>query len=208
MEERRQAAGSGLRGRYRAQVRDEIKQVALNQLAEGGPQALSLNAVAKTLGVSGPALYRYFGSRDSLLTDLVVDAYHDLAAALEAAVAKEEAGPAERLLALGYAYRAWAVGEPHRYRLLFRAPLHGYDAHSDPLVQASRLAMGVAVDVLTGLGDSGESPASTATRATTLWARLHGLVSLEIEGNFASMGLDPTPLYDAEIGALIEEGRR
>jgi hypothetical protein len=46
-------------------------------------------------------------------------------------------------------------------------------------------------------------PASVALAATTLWARLHGLISLEIEGNFASMGLDPTALYDAEVADVI-----
>ncbi|GAA4587522.1 TetR/AcrR family transcriptional regulator [Planotetraspora phitsanulokensis] len=224
MDGRAHAGGPGLRGRFRAQVRDEIKQVALRQLADGGPQALSLNAVAKVLGVSGPALYRYFANRDALLTDLVVDAYRDLAAACEAATAGAWKDPADRLRALAKAYRAWALEEPHRYRLLFRAPLYGYDAHSEPLVQASQIAMNVAVEVLEGIAAEGpvaggelEAPlaewaagrgmpgaaAVIAVRATTLWARLHGLVSLEIEGNFASMGLDPTPLYEGEITNLL-----
>ena len=65
---------------------------ALRQLAEGGPQALSLNAIAKELGVSGPALYRYFAGRDELLTELVADAYDDLGAALEYAHARKTEG--------------------------------------------------------------------------------------------------------------------
>jgi AcrR family transcriptional regulator len=225
VDEQPHGGGPGLRGRFRAQVRDEIKQVALRQLAEGGPQALSLNAIAKVLGVSGPALYRYFASRDGLLTDLVVDAYRDLAAACEAATAGTWKDPADRLRALAQAYRGWALAEPHRYRLLFRAPLFGYDAHSEPLVQASQLTMNVAIEVLEGIAVEGPATAGgelesqlaewaagrglprgaamIAVRATTLWARLHGLVSLEIEGNFASMGLDPTPLYAAEVTDLL-----
>ena len=73
---------SSIRERYRAQVRDEAKQAALAQLAQGGPAAVSISAIGKQLGVSGPALYRYFASRDELLTELVIDAYADLAAAL------------------------------------------------------------------------------------------------------------------------------
>src|SRR5580698_7712010 len=74
-----------MRARYRAQVRGEVKQAALSQLAESGPAGLSVSAIGKQLGVSGPALYRYFASRDELLTELVIDAYHDVAHALSAA---------------------------------------------------------------------------------------------------------------------------
>ncbi|WP_392971850.1 TetR/AcrR family transcriptional regulator [Streptomyces sp. LN245] len=81
-------SGTGPRDRFRAQVRQEVKTAALRQLAEGGPEALSLNAIAKQLGMTGPALYRYFANRDSLLTDLVVDAYGDLASTLARAAAE------------------------------------------------------------------------------------------------------------------------
>jgi AcrR family transcriptional regulator len=152
--------------------------VALRQLAEGGPAAVAINAIARELGVSGPALYRYFKNRDALLTALVLDAYDDLAGAL--------AGQ-DSLEALAHAYRAWALAQPHRYRLLFSAPLPGYDAHQDALVQAARRSM----DRLVQFVD--------AERAVTLWSRLHGHVSLEIEGNFASMRLDPEKLFARAI---------
>jgi AcrR family transcriptional regulator len=194
---------TSMRGRYREHVRDEVKQVALRQLAEGGPPALSVNAIAKELGVSGPALYRYFAGRDELLTELILDAYHDLAVALR---------PAASVPALGEAYRAWAKAQPHRYRLLFTAPLPGYDAQSDTLIAASQEVMDVVLGVL-----SDESPVAAplarqftkwakarghsdvrpgvAARAVVLWARVHGVVSLEIEGNFAAMGLDPDAVF-------------
>jgi AcrR family transcriptional regulator len=218
------APGGGIRDRFRAQVRGEVKQVALRQLAEGGPQALSINAIGKELGVSGPALYRYFASRDDLLTELVADAYLDLASALATATRRaRRRSPAQRLRAFAAAYRDWANAEPHRYRLLFAAPLPGYDAQSERLVTASREAMNVLLDVLVGLGpDKGRtSPLdgqldrwarsrelttidpAVALRAVITWSRLHGLVSLEIEGNFASMGLDPDLLFDAEVTALL-----
>lgn len=210
-----------LRDRFRAQVRDEVKQVALQQLADGGPQALSLNAIAKALGVSGPALYRYFANRDALLTELIIDAYHDFGAALGDAVTKTRG---DRLRAIVGAYRDWALAEPYRYRLLFGAPLPGYDAQAERLVEASQLAMKVVLEVTTGLGlpaggrkradaelvawaeRHGYAPvdAPAARAAITAWARMHGLVSLEIEGNFASMGLDPRPLYDTVIADLTD----
>jgi AcrR family transcriptional regulator len=197
-----------IRGRYRAHVRDEVKEVALRQLAEGGPQALSVNAIAKELGVSGPALYRYFAGRDDLLTELILDAYRDFGAALR------DRTDVRSLVA---AYRAWALAQPHRYRLLFSAPLPGYDAHAEPLVAAAQEAMDVVLAVLgEGNTPAPEVPArlrrqlaawakarsqddvdpAVAAHAVVLWARVHGMVSLEIEGNFASMGLDPGPLYE------------
>ena len=159
-------------------VRAAVKKVALSQLQAGGPPAVALNAIARELGVSGPALYRYFRNRDALLTELVLDAYNDLADALEGAQS------------LAHAYRAWALAQPHRYRLLFAAPLPGYDAHQPELVAAAQRSMALLLKV-----------EPDRERAVTLWSRMHGHVSLEIEGNFASMGLDPEALYAATLNA-------
>lgn len=157
-------------------VRAAVRNVALDQLKQGGPAAVAINAIARELGVSGPALYRYYRNRDALLTALIKDAYDDLAAALAAA------GDLPR------AYRAWALAQPHRYRLLFAAPLPGYDAHQPELIAAAQRSM----DLLLAIEPDRE-------RAVTLWSRMHGHVSLEIEGNFASMGLDPETLYERTL---------
>lgn len=213
-----------MRERYRAQVRGEVKQAALRQLAESGPAGLSVSAIGKQLGVSGPALYRYFASRDELLTELVIDAYDDLADALRAAARQPAVTePRARFDALARAYRSWAVAQPHRYRLLFGPPLPGYDAHAQQLVDASQAAMNQLLGVLRELGDR-TAPAppqplasqltawalahdpsispSAALRAVLIWSRLHGLVSLEIAGNFASMGIDPGQVFEAQLSAL------
>ena len=84
------------RERYRLQVREEIKAHAWEQVATAGASALSLNAIARRMGLSGPALYRYFASRDELITELVLDAYRDLAGTCRAAASAEH-GPAARL---------------------------------------------------------------------------------------------------------------
>ncbi|MEV4759454.1 TetR/AcrR family transcriptional regulator [Micromonospora sp. NPDC049559] len=199
MDETTSGPAGGIRGRFRAQVRDEVKRTALRQLAEGGPQALSVNAIAKELGVSGPALYRYFANRDELLTELVRDAYHDLAAALRAAAGGDLA-PADRLRAVGAAYRDWALRQPHRYRLLYTAPLPGYDTHAEQLVRAAQESMDVVRDVLGDL-----VPGDDPLPGVMLWSRLHGLVDLEIEGNFASMRLDPALLFRRELDASLRE---
>ena len=158
-------------------MRAAVKNVALTQLKAGGPAAVAINAIARELGVSGPALYRYFSSRDALLTALIKDAYDDLYEALA------------RADDLPRAYRAWALEQPHRYRLLFSAPLPGYDAHQPELVAAAQRSM----DLLLRHEPDPQ-------RAVIVWSRMHGHVSLEIEGNFASMGLDPEALYELTVG--------
>ncbi len=212
-----------MRERYRAQVRQEVKETALRQLAEAGPGGLSISAIGKQLGVSGPALYRYFASRDDLLTELVIDAYHDLANALAAAASPVPDDDSRgRFEAMARAYRRWAGAEPHRYRLLFGPPLPGYQAHAQRLVAASWAAMNLLLGALRGFAADGEEPtgplaaelaawvhdhdsridAATALRALLIWSQLHGIVSLEIAGNFASMGIDADQLFEIQLTAI------
>lgn len=206
-----------LRGRFAGDIRVEIERIALIQLADGGPAAVSINAIARSLDVSGPALYRYFSSRDDLLTALIVGAYRDLARTTGQSV--QSRGADTGLMAFASSYRQWAGEQPHRYRLLFRAPLPGYDTHAEPVVKASQAVMNVLLAALAEVADhrepdwlDGVNAARWAARrgidvslvgqlqpALVVWGRLHGLVSLEIEGNFASVGVDPDAIYRDEI---------
>ncbi|MET9395177.1 TetR/AcrR family transcriptional regulator [Streptomyces sp. NPDC006624] len=115
------------RERYRAQVRAEIKEHAWEQIATAGASALSLNAIAKRMGMSGPALYRYFGSRDELITELIRDAYRSLADTFRATASRHGAD----VRALAHALRAWALADPQRYLLLYGTPVPGYHAPAD-----------------------------------------------------------------------------
>ncbi|MET1074311.1 MAG: TetR/AcrR family transcriptional regulator, partial [Umezawaea sp.] len=96
----------GPRARYREQVRDEVRAHAWDQIVEAGASALSLKAIAKKMGMTAPALYRYFASRDELLTELVLTAYSDLAGIVEAVPVDADPGTTLRLLA--GALRDWA----------------------------------------------------------------------------------------------------
>lgn len=191
------AGSRPLRARFREQVRDDVKSAALEQLATGGAGAISLNAIAKRLGVTGPALYRYFGGRDDLLTALVVDAYHDLRDAL--AGVGGGPGPAPRMRAVVDAYRRWAQQHPHRYELLFRPPLPGYEAHAGPVSEAAGTLM---VPVLAALGADPDDPAAVAF-VMRVWARLHGFVGLEIGGAWAAVGVDADAFFADEMDAAL-----
>ncbi|MEV1065197.1 TetR/AcrR family transcriptional regulator [Streptomyces sp. NPDC050263] len=204
------------RERYRAQVRAEVKERAWEQIATAGASALSLNAIAKQMGMSGPALYRYFAGRDELITELVRDAYRSLADTFRATSA---AGG--DLTGLAHALRTWALADPHRYFLVYGTPVPGYHAPDDVTTIASEIMtslLDACADLpadgpptpltarLEGLGDrwtaGHPAPPATLHRALTCWTRLHGVLSLELAGHFTDMGFDPALLYTAELNTL------
>src|SRR3954465_12366419 len=105
------------RERLRAEALQDIRRHGYEQIAQGGPTALSLNGIAKAMGMSGPAMYRYFASRDALLATLVTESYEDLADALTGAADEaRRRAPEGRLRAVAHAFRDWALAQPHRYR--------------------------------------------------------------------------------------------
>ncbi|MFF7853931.1 WHG domain-containing protein [Streptomyces sp. NPDC007904] len=207
------------RERYRTQVRAEIKERAREQIATSGASGLSLNAIAKQMGMSGPALYRYFAGRDELITELIRDAYGSLADAFRAAAAS-----GADLHGLGAALRAWALDDPQRYFLVYGTPVPGYHAPDDVttiaseimavLLDAVRIPDGPAADAGAAgpleahLAEhrrwAGDHPADPAAlrRALSFWTRLHGVLSLELAGHFTGMGFDPAVLYGAELERL------
>ncbi|MBK5994093.1 TetR/AcrR family transcriptional regulator [Streptomyces microflavus] len=213
------------RERYRAQVRTEIKEHAWQQIATAGASALSLNAIAKQMGVSGPALYRYFAGRDELITELIRDAYRSLADTLGAAAAE-----GADLSGLAHVLRGWALADPHRYFLLYGTPVPGYHAPDDTTAISSEImaTLLTACAALTqgaqgaqGAQDAPEAPFAAHLEkhrawagdhsappaalhlAMSFWTRMHGVLSLELAGHFTGMGFDPDLLFAAELDALL-----
>src|SRR5215831_11362391 len=108
-------ASQTARARARAELTREIKEEARRQLASVGGGGLSLRAVARELGMVSSALYRYYPSRDDLLTALIIDAYNALGDAAEQAIATTAGPSLRRWLAACHAIRDWAVARPHEY---------------------------------------------------------------------------------------------
>jgi AcrR family transcriptional regulator len=116
----------GARARARAELTEQIKAVARQHLAEHGAAALSLRAVTRDVGMVSSAVYRYFASRDELLTALIVDAYDAVGRAAEEADAACRRDDVEgRWLALASAVRTWATANPHEYALVYGSPVPG-----------------------------------------------------------------------------------
>ncbi|MGW6915316.1 TetR/AcrR family transcriptional regulator [Kitasatospora sp. NPDC054939] len=208
------------RERYRTQVRAEIVDQAWKQIAAAGASALSLNAIAKQMGMSGPALYRYFASRDDLITELVRQAYRSLADTLRTA-ATAGADLAD-LAGLAGALRDWALADPQRYFLIYGTPVPNYRAPEDTAALSDEI-MTVLLDACTALAAPAEhatpfgahladhrdwaaghpAPPQALHHFLTVWTRLHGVLSLELAGHFAAMGFDPARLYAAELDDLL-----
>lgn len=208
------------RQRYREETRQEVKRIALEQLAEDGVAGISVNAIGKRMGVTGPALYRYFANRDALLTELIADGYHDLADTLERAIAGVATKPA-KLRAGAHAMRDWALAAPHRYMLLFGTSVPGYEAPAHTLDAASRsmAALLSAAGEDTWPPEQGTLPAQVAAWGERMgygdrtarqlhwglvvWSRLHGHLSLEVTDQFTLTQVDPALLFAAEVEALV-----
>ncbi|WP_437113682.1 TetR/AcrR family transcriptional regulator [Streptomyces roseoverticillatus] len=187
-----------------------------NAIATAGASALSLNAIAKRMGMSGPALYRYFAGRDELITELIREAYRSLAETLRAA-----SGTGAGLAGLAHALRGWALEDPQRYFLIYGTPVPGYRAPEDVTGISSEI-MTTLLDACTALAPDGPAalftahledhrdwadghpaPPAALHRALTVWTRLHGLLSLELAGHFTNMGFDTARFFAAELDDLL-----
>ena len=129
---------ASIRARVRAEMTDEIKSVARRHLATDGAN-LSLRAVARDLGMASSAVYRYFASRDELLTALIIDAYDALGSSAEASVGA--GGFLDRFLSACHAVRDWALAHPHEWALIYGSPVPGYQAPRDTVGPAVRVIL-------------------------------------------------------------------
>jgi AcrR family transcriptional regulator len=135
-------ASQTARQRARAELTREIKEEARRQVAEMGAARLSLRAVARELGLASSALYRYFPSRDDLLTALIIDAYDALGERVEqATAAAARAGTRARWRACCAGVRGWALDHPHEYALIYGSPVPGYRAPQETIGPAARVAV-------------------------------------------------------------------
>lgn len=212
----------------RAVARRELTRAivaeARRQLAEIGPAQLSVRAVARNLGMASSAVYRYFPSRDELLTELLVIIYGELADLLEAVgtrCARDDLSG--RWRALGTTLRGWAVGAPHEYAFLYGSPVPGYAAPEATVAPSARVT-GVLIDLAADLDATGplteRTPLPAGThqhldafreragadlsdeailRAVTAWGGLLGAISLEVFGHLHRAVTD----YDAHFALVL-----
>ncbi|WP_239004124.1 TetR/AcrR family transcriptional regulator [Nocardia panacis] len=220
------------RERLRAQTVEEIRSIALRLLAEGGPDAISLRAIAREMGMTAGAIYGYYATRDDLITTLIAEVYGDLVDTAEAARDRVPAAdPAGRVIAWGETVRGWALAHPAGFRLIYGDPVLGYQP---PPGGPAAEAEGRACSGLVGLVEAAWPTAAPLQSAGSvawsdfdeglvthvrqefpslpphalalslrMWGRMHGLVALEIYGHLRPQSQDPAKLYRAEMLDLV-----
>ena len=222
---------TGARERVRAEMIADIKRVAREHLAADGAD-LSLRAVARDVGMVSSAVYRYFPSRDELLTALVIDAYDELAdAAEEAERAVPRRDPHARWMALARGIRAWSLEHPHEYALLYGSPVPGYRAPEDTVgpatrpqvvfaqivrdavagsagapARSDRLTRGQRADMGTAAQFLGlqDVPAALIARGLVAWTQLFGALSFELFGRFEGGITDADAHFDFGMRAMSD----
>lgn len=213
-------------------LQSAIKDTAWKQIGEKGASALSLRAIARDLNITAPAIYNYFPDRDALVTALIIDAYLSFGDwQFEARDSVPEDDLAGRMKAIGLAYRNWAHTHPQRYQLIFGTPIPGYEAPIEQVFPSSarsitplfsvvedfRTAGKLNVEEYPMVNDEykihfemwraqvGEVHPLSLFVAMTIWARVHGIVSLEIQGNLPPFGASGDELYLYELDAVAQQ---
>jgi AcrR family transcriptional regulator len=221
------------RQRMHQTTREEIMEIARQQIAKDGNAGLSLHGIARQMGLTAPALYRYFKGRDDLVTALVEAAYISLGESLAGAVAGcgtcDYAGQA---LALARGHRTWALTHASDYGLTLGASLPVDDRATEEIVRAIQRNMDLIVEVAASALAAGQLqpapiyaqppddlqaeldawersrgqdvPTQALHVAVVIWTRIRGLVSLELQEHIQPLIGDPEALFEAELHELIE----
>jgi AcrR family transcriptional regulator len=125
------------RDRVRAATTDEIKQTARQLLVEQGPEAVSLRAIARQMGMTAPALYRYFDSHEKLIKHVIADIFteltEDLHAAIESAGAGSNGDLTAKVMAACWEFRRWSLDHKREFGMLFGTPIPGVDVEKDEI---------------------------------------------------------------------------
>jgi AcrR family transcriptional regulator len=221
------------RDRLRAETSAQIKAIALKLMADGGPDAISLRAIAREMGMTAGAIYSYFPTRDDLVTTLVGDLYTAVVDAAESARdAVPHGNPGGRILAWAQAVRAWSLANPEGFRLIYGDPVPGYRPPDDgpgkeAEVRACAGLVGLVAAAWPAAGtlqsdnreyawtdfeptlvahvreDFPDLPAAAVAVTLRVWGRMHGLMALEIYGHLQTLIHDPATVFHDEMRDLV-----
>lgn len=209
--------------RRRAATRAEIKAAARDQLIKGGPGSVSLRAVARDMGLTAPALYRYYPALDSLILELCTDLYTELRLSCEAERDRVPDDDLEKeLQVMCREFRRWVLTHPPEAALMFGPPLPGVEQFID---QCSELQNAGAcfgqmfidpilklyaqgrLPVLAPVGPLREHPQlpePVAAFFLSAWTRVYGAIMAEAFGHLSWAVSDGTAIFESELRTLTE----
>lgn len=217
------------RERFRDATTAEIKATARRLLVADGPTALTLRAIAREMGLTAPALYRYFDSHEELVAGLCEEVLAEITATLKQArdtVSTDD--PIGRLRALCRAYRRWGLDHPQEFQLVFatvgEAKPPGHDEVNENL-SFGGVFLGVFVEIWRAglfipLPDE-DVPEDLARQLRTFssyvgdvlplgvlaaflagWVRLYGAVTIEVFGHLGFALTDAEPMFEAMLDEM------
>jgi AcrR family transcriptional regulator len=220
------------RERVRAATMSEITETARRILVEEGPEAVTLRAIAREMGMTAPALYRYFDSHDELVRHLVGEVFNDLTEAVYAAIHAVPKGDlTEKFTAAASEFRRWGLAHKREYGLLFGVPLPGLEVEKGDVAEESgrRFAL-TFLDLFMELWRKNpfdvpsddeidpalaeqltryremlgnpELPIGGMVRFLECWIRLQGFVSLEAFGHLGFCLEDATPMFERWLAEM------
>ncbi|QKV91756.1 WHG domain-containing protein [Streptomyces sp. NA02950] len=219
------------RERLRIATIREIKDVARTLLVQEGPENVTIRAIAREMGMTAPAVYRYFSSRDALILQLRVDIFEEMARFMRGVLGKlPEEEPGRRLISGARALRIWAIKHPHEFGLILGPWAPGLGREETKPERHMGLVLGsVFSDLVSDLWrlrgfpapEGEELDAGLARQLTTLsedqdvdmppgaiavmlrcWVRLYGVISLEALGHMSFALAEGQSFFEFELRSL------
>lgn len=219
------------RDRQRTATVAEIKEAARRLLVSGGPSAISLRAIARDMGMTAPAIYRYFESLDALVLSIVTDLFEELRISVER-VAAVHAGddPLTRVTHMARGFRRWSLDHPAEFALIFGSPVPGvtqFAAQCGPVNDAGArfgetfftvldefhqahpiqvtlpdLPDQVFQPYVEMFGD--RFPMPVVYLFISAWTRLYGIVAMEVFGHLQWAVTDVEPMFELELARTVQ----
>jgi AcrR family transcriptional regulator len=220
------------RSQRHAATHDEIKKVARQQMAQYGTAGISIRSITRQMGLTAPAIYRYFSSLDDLITELIVDSFNDLADHVESAYTSARGQSyVQQLMAVLMAYREWALTYPVDFQLIYGNPIPGYVAPAEITVPAVVRVFAVIIQLMAEALEDGKLvpspqyatippeieptmqmvtqhdgyhvPVLAVYLATVGWPVVHGLIMLELFEHIQPVVGDIETFYRVQIENLL-----
>ena len=222
------------RERVRQAAIEEIKSIAWDIAAEDGTEQVTVNGIARRMGMTPPAFYSYFKSRDDLLGALVVDAYRSFRHALiDARDSLPQADPAARLFHLFMAYREWAVTNPNMFGLFAGRRVHGFKTQDPKVVEEADKVYDIFLSLYEEVWEDGaiippqaernlpsdyaseidvflenrklSLPREVFNRILRNAMLVHGMISMELSGRFSQLAGNSKQFYCFQILDMMRE---
>jgi len=223
------------RERLRAATVEEIQSTARRLLVADGLPGVTLRAISREMGMTAPALYRYYDSLESLLEALCASLYDECTGYIEREVAAvPEDDMPTRLATAARAFRRWSVGHPAEFAMMFASPIGGGEGETrSPAVHAAGMRFANAfLAMFVGLWRRAPFPAPADTELApslcrqferflaeagiaipigavqvffSCWIRLYGMVALEVFGHLHFAFDDGEPMFEAELAEVTRQ---